>query len=275
MKQIRSELALTHERSYDRLITVSLFDKGLNEMAAEINNNLIFQKHLKLESERAETTMRQSVSDIAHDLRTPLTVIKGNLQLIDTEEKLSVKGSNHLRICREKTDILKAMMDEFFELSVLESNDTQIQIRRLDATNIFLQFFADSEAVISQSGLIPQITFPEKSIFIDADEQMILRILGNLLNNTVKYAVKKFNAGISAEKDKCIIFFSNDLAPEHQPDPELLFERSYRSDRSRKAGSAGLGLYIVKILTQKQGATVSASVIDDQLKIIIEFTISE
>lgn len=275
MKDIRSELIHTREKDYDRQITISLFDKDLSDMAAEINRNLYFQKNLKLESERAEKQMRQSVSDIAHDLRTPLTVIRGNLQFLGNEEKLSEKGAEHLRISMENTDVLKSMTDEFFELSVLESDDARIMTDRLDVTGAFLQFMADSEAVISQSGLIPEITFPEKSIFINADEQMLRRMLGNLLNNEIKYSKERFFAGLYEEGDSCIISFSNEITPDHQPDPQLIFERTYRGDRARKSGSAGLGLYIVKLLAEKQGAAVSADTDENKLTLKIIFKVSK
>ncbi|MGN1090771.1 MAG: sensor histidine kinase, partial [Huintestinicola sp.] len=273
MKDIRSELIHTREKDYDRQITISLFDKDLSDMAAEINKNLYFQKNLKLESERAEKLMRQSVSDIAHDLRTPLTVIRGNLQLLENEDKLSEKGVEHLRISMENTDMLKSMTDEFFELSVLESDDARIMTDRLDVTGAFLQFMADSEAVISQSGLVPEITFPEKSIFINADEQMLRRMLGNLLNNEIKYSKGRFFAGLYEEGESCIISFSNEITPDHQPDPQLIFERTYRGDRARKSGSAGLGLYIVKLLAEKQGAAVSADTDENRLTLKIIFKV--
>lgn len=275
MKNIRSELILTRDRSYDRQITVSLFDNDLSDMAVEINRNLYYQKILKLGSERAEKIMRQSISDIAHDLRTPLTVIRGNLQLLANEEKLSQSENEHLRICIENTDTLKSMTDEFFELSVLESDDAHIITQQLDITGVFLQFMADNEAVISQAGLVPEITFPEKSVFINADEQMLRRMLGNLLNNEIKYSKERFFAGLYENGNTCTIFFANDLTSDHQPDPALIFERSYRGDRARKTGSAGLGLYIVKLLAEKQGAAVNAALHNNRLTMNVVFRICE
>ena len=272
MKDIGKELILTRYRSYDRQITIPLFDKSLTDMTSEINRSLYFQKKLKLESERSEETMRRSVSDIAHDIRTPLTVINGNLQLMEYEG-LGEEGREHLRICREKTALLKTMTDEFFELAVLESNDAPAETVPVDITAVFLQFMADNEAVISRSGLVPEITFPEKSIFINADEHMLMRMLGNLLNNVIKYAKGTFSAGLYEKNNKCTIFFSNELRAGNIPDPELIFERSYRGDRARNAGNAGLGLYIVKLLAGKQGAAVGADTDENRLTLKIEYTL--
>lgn len=271
MKKIKSELIKTRDNDYDRQITVTLSDRRLTEMAAEINGNLSYQKQLKIEAERAEKTLKQSVSDIAHDLRTPLTVIKGNLQLMESEAKLSGRENEYLRICLEKTDILREMTDNFFEMSVLESSDLSAELKRTDATALFLQFMADNEAVISGAGLVPDIHFPEKSIFINADDRMLLRMLGNLLNNIIKYAHGTFSAEITESGGKCIIRFSNSISAHEMPDTENMFSRTYRGDKARRKSGAGLGLYIVKLLAEKQKAKVFAEAEKGQLSTYISF----
>lgn len=258
MRNIKNELRLTRDKSYDRQLTVDLFDKDLSDMAAEMNKNLDFQKQLKLRSEQTERRLKQSVSDIAHDLRTPLTVIKGNLQLIAADDALSEKSSGYVRICRNKTDELRAIADDFFELSVLESEDTAAAVRRVDATEALLGFLADNKGVITSHSLEPQVTFPEKSIFINADPHMLSRMMNNLLNNVIKYADGIFFAGISSENGSCIITFANEIDPARNFDTDRLFDRTYRGDKARQGGGAGLGLYIVKLLADKQGAQVKA-----------------
>lgn len=271
MKDISSELEESRQRSYDRQVRIPLIDRELEGMASEINRNLYFQKLRKLEAEHSEKLMRQSVSDIAHDLRTPLTVIKGNLQLLETEEGISPEGRRHLEICMGRSELLRQMIDDFFELSVLESDDTQAALKRTDITALFLQFIADSEAVIRQAGLEPQIGFPEKSVFIMADEQLLMRMMGNLLNNVVKYAKGSFSAELTERDGKCVIAFSNEVYGDNIPDPHMMFERSYRADRARKSGSAGLGLYIVRLLADRQGAEVRARLSDSRLYLEMEF----
>ena len=92
LRSIKEELVATRNKSYNRQVQVDLFDKDLTDMTKELNKTLDYQKQLKLETEKAEKAIRQSVSDIAHDLRTPLTVVKGNLQMLRMEESLSDKG---------------------------------------------------------------------------------------------------------------------------------------------------------------------------------------
>lgn len=273
MRKLKTELELTRNKSYNRQLTVSLIDKDFSALATEMNKNLDYQKRLKLESERAERNLKQSVSDIAHDLRTPLTVIKGNLQMLEQEEKLSERGMEYLRICSEKSESMKQMADEFFELSVLESDSTEAALSKVNITNLLMQFIADNEAVIRSCRLTPEIIFPEKTVFARADEQLMMRMFSNLLNNIVKYAESEFTIALETDGSKCRITFSNPVNSEHI-DVEHLFDRTYRADKSRHGTSAGLGLYIVKLLAEKQSAQVAAIIENNVLKIPIVLNIT-
>jgi signal transduction histidine kinase len=276
LREIREELQKTREMSYNRQIRISLVDRELTEVTAEINRNLDYQKQLKLQAERAEAGLRLSISDIAHDLRTPLTVVKGNLQLLEQDQELGVKSRVFLRVCREQSDRLKEMVDDFFEMSVLESERISAVLQRVDITAVLMQFIIDHEAVLRAHDLEPELELPEKSIFIQADEQMLTRMLGNLLNNTVKYAKGTFRVRLEMieEGRYCRLTFSNAVEHEERLNVSQLFERSYRADGARGGRGAGLGLYIVKLLAEKQGASVGAVCAQGQLSIELSFAVA-
>ncbi len=275
MKEIKKELILTRDKSYNRQLTIDLADDSLSEMTAEMNRNLDYQKKLKEETQAAELTLKQSVSDIAHDLRTPLTVINGNLQMLKREESLSEKGMSYLRVSQEKCAEMKRIADDFFELSVLESDSAQVKLSRVNITNLLMQFLADNEAVIRGSNLSPEVIFSEKTVTALADEQLLTRILGNLLNNVLKYASDSFRLTLSASEKECGICFSNALKAGQTIDAERLFDRTYRADKARGGSGAGLGLYIVKLLAEKQNARVTAECENGRLAISVYFKSGE
>lgn len=275
LRSIREELPLTTQSSYNRQLTVSLADNSVTALATEMNKNLEHQKQLKFRTEQVERSMKQSVSDIAHDLRTPLTVIKGNLQMLEASEQLSEKGCEYLRVCIDKTDAMKQMADEFFELSVLESDSGAVRLSRIDLTSLLVEFILDSEAVIRCRGIEPDIQLPEKSMYVMADESMLQRMLSNLLNNILKHARSSFELSLSLKGDKTVLSFSNELRPDESLDTDRLFERTYRGDKARNGSGAGLGLYIVKLLAEKQNAAVQAIIRDNKLDINIVFDTAE
>ncbi|MBQ8780272.1 MAG: HAMP domain-containing histidine kinase [Oscillospiraceae bacterium] len=267
LREIKRELVLNRENGYNRQITVPLADRDLEEAAAEINRGLDFQKKLKSDTEKKERLLKQSVSDIAHDLRTPLAVIKGNLQLMECDENLSENGEKYLRICSSRADSMKQMADDFFELAVLESESTSADIKKVNLTNAMMQFIADNEAVIRNSGLEPEVVFPEKSVFVCADEIILQRMLGNLLNNILRYAQESFRLSLGDDGSVC---FSNTVKGV-PPDTERLFERSYRSGKAADGQGAGLGLYIVRLLAEKQSAETKAAMNGNVLELSIKF----
>lgn len=275
MNDIKNELILTRDKGYDRQLTVDLLDNSLSDMATELNRNLDYQKKLKEKSEAAELDLKRSVSDIAHDLRTPLTIISGNLQMLSREAEFSPVAMEYIRTSQEKCAAMKTMADDFFELSVLESDTSIVPTEKVNMTNELMQFIADNESVIRNNSLVPDIIFPEKSVFVMADRILLSRMLGNLLNNVAKYAEGGFGIHLAEEDNSVSVIFSNAVSEDRQIDTERLFDRTYRADKARSGSGAGLGLYIVKLLAEKQEAQVLAYKKDRKLYIGVRFKKAE
>ncbi len=279
IKEITNELRKTRNPGYDRQLRVDLSDKNLNELAKEINDNLSFQKKIKLETERRSKILEQSVSDTCHDLRTPLTVIKGNLQLLENEVS-STEGKKYLQISNNKADALKVMVDEFFELSVLESDSKPVELEKIDVTAFLTDFILENESIIRKKNINPEISFPDKAVNIRASGELLSRVFSNLISNIMKYAVdgfilKVYPDPVTYKNEQPYMLASDGECNMYHirlgnrvKDPELIdiqhiFERSYRADKARTDGSAGLGLYIAKLLCEKQKADVKATLEDD------------
>ncbi len=265
------ELAKTRDEEYNRHVRVTLTDKSVEKLAAEINKNIDYQKSLKLETEQSRQSIKQSVSDIAHDLRTPLTVIKGNLQMLEKEE-LSPKARENLRISEQKADTLKEMVDEFFEMSVLESDSSSVILEKIDIVGFLAEFVIENETLIREKGLTPEINFPEKSIYVKADRKMLGRVFSNLMTNILKYAEESFFLTVEGADEGCSILLGNKVRDPEAIDVERIFDRTYRADKARSVGGAGLGLYIAKLLVEKQKGTIDARPDGDNLVFCVKLT---
>lgn len=268
LKEAAEELVKTREEGYNRQLKTIFGDSDMERLATEINSNLDYQKNLKLEEEKSRRQLEQSISDIAHDLRTPLTVIKGNLQLLQGEE-LSPKGRECLEITAKKAETLKNMVDEFFELSVLESDTGDVTLKRLDIVKWLAEFIIENEILIREKGLEPDIRFPEKSVYIKANPDMLGRVFSNLMTNIFKYAYKSFIVELEESEDGCLIRVGNPVEEPDKIDVEHIFDRTYRADKARSTGSAGLGLYIAKLLVEKQKGEITAEIEKDKLFFIL------
>ena len=268
IRSISKELENTLSSDYNRQLKIDLSDDTLNDLAVNINKNLDAQKKLKLKEERSRRQLEQSVADIAHDLRTPLTVVKGNLQLLDSEA-LSEKGRQYLDVSTKKTEALKNMVDEFFELSVLESDPTPARLETIDLTAFLTEFLIDHEELIRAHSLEPEIQLQEREINVYANREMLQRVFENLISNILKYANNSFFIKLT---ENGTITVGNKLAGGVTIDTEHIFDRTYRADKARSSGSAGLGLYIAKLLMEKQNGTITASDSAGILSFRLEFT---
>ena len=275
IRKIRKELENNREESYNRRLSVTLIDRNLEEMVAEMNRDLSYQKELKLQAERTRKEMEQSASDIAHDLRTPLTVIRGNLQMIG-EDQLPEEQLECLRAAIRRTEELKVMVDEFYEISLLESGDVQIRKETVDLTEFLKEFILDHEVMIREKELEPELVIPERAILLEADKRILSRVMNNLMNNVYKYAEGTFFLSLSEENGpdrRIVICLANYLHEGTEVDLEHIFDRTYRADKARAGNGAGLGLYIVKLLVERSGGVITASIRDGKLTFEIIFMI--
>lgn len=256
LRNVKKELIHSREKGYNKQVTVSLMDRDVISLVGEVNKNLDFQKQMKHEVVVHEERLKQSISDIAHDLRTPLSVIKDNLQLLSRSGHFDMEQQGYWNICMEKTEYIKDVINDFFELSVLESDDVNVALERVDLTSLLVKFLIEHEAIIQEEGFEPVIDLPQRSVFGMVDSQMLNRMLTNLLNNIMKYARDTFSVFLEDDDYHCMITFENEMQGSF--DLERIFHRTYQGDDSRQKNGAGLGLYIVRLLAQKQEIEVKA-----------------
>jgi len=145
----------------------------------------------------------------------------------------------------------------------------------MDLTEALLQFLTAREALIRTNHMEPEVIFPQKSIFVLADEKLLDRMLGNLLNNVFRHAKGDRFLIRLEEKEEAVITFANEVEAPESLHLESLFERTYRGDKARSGNGAGLGLYIVKLLAGKQKATVSAAIIENNLEISVHLPLAK
>lgn len=270
LMKIQRELREGRTRGYNSPIRIEFIDKNLNELAREINRNLDYQKNLRLEKEQQEQRIRQSISEIAHDLRTPLTVVNGYLQLLEKGDCSGEEKEQYLIRCREKVEWIRQSMDEFFELCLLEGGMEQSVLQGIDINQYLMEFLLENEILIRERGLQPELFLPDHPIRVLAQEELLFRICTNLLANVLRYSEGEFQVRLEEEGNTCKMTFGNTMKDKGLH-TDRLFERRYRGDRAEEEGGAGLGLYIVKLLMERIGGSVKARREGDWLYLELTF----
>ncbi|WP_160687541.1 HAMP domain-containing sensor histidine kinase [Clostridium sp. C2-6-12] len=237
-----------------------------------ININKIIERLQKIneENKRSEESRKKMISNISHDLRTPLTSMLGYLELIledrniDISDTLSEKQKEeYLRIVYNKGNYLYDLMEEFFQVSKLDSNDIRLEIKKVNISEIIRENIISFFNEIKKLDIKPKINIPDEDVYVLGDEKALNRIFTNLINNALKHGVKATIIGVELnydEKNISIDIYDNGAGI---PDDEInyVFDRLYTVEKSRSlnAKGSGLGLTIVKKLIEALDGKITVS----------------
>lgn len=253
----------------EKMLDISLYDQDLECLAGAFNRYHAKQRGIVAQSLRHEDRLKESISNISHDLRTPLTVIMGHLQLLEKAD-LPDNQKWRVEVSLRKSQRMAALVEAFYELSVLDSEQITPHKERLNFSNLLFDLLAENASLLESRGIHPKIHIPDTTIFIISDRRMILRILDNLLTNAIRYASGDIEINVSVPEDDHVQFcIRNQTHNANELDVERIFERFYTKNPARTNGSTGLGLAVVKKLTEMLGGEVSATMQSDFLSLTV------
>lgn len=228
-----------------RKIRVSLSNRDIEELAYAINQKDTLHKKLQVQIKQEEDQLKQSISNISHDLRTPLTSIQGYLTLLqECEDKQ--EQDQYIEIIKAKTDYLTDLVQEFYDLSVVENEQFDVECEKVDINRIVTDCLIEK---YYEFGEIQPIIQTEKSpVWIYGNNLICKRIIENLITNAIRYSDNYIAVSINQEG---VFMIKNSTQSLDEMDINLLFSKFYTVDKSRTKGGSGLGLYIVKELLKK------------------------
>lgn len=254
----------------NELIRTNTHHKKLSQFADQINQLIHLYKENEHYLEKRETQLKEEITNISHDLRTPLTSIKGFSQLLLDENLPISEKEKYMSIIQGKIDILTTQVDLFYELSSIDSLDHKLVMEQLllnemieEKMLMFYQDFRERKLEVIVDHL--------KETPILANEEAVHRIMINMIQNVLRYAKSYVQITLLEEEKFIRLRAVNDTSELTKEDVSHIFSRSYRKDVSRGDGRLGLGLHIVQQLIQKQGGTVAADVQDDLFTLDILF----
>ena len=270
-RQLRHITAQLNERSdeeSEKKITISLVDSDLSKLAAAMNRGLRMQHNLRTEVWRNDLRLKESIANLSHDLRTPLTSVSGYLQILRNPDYPAEKLDDYLGIIENKANILKNLINSLYELSVLDIQ--QLNNENIDFNLLISNVLAGQYELFHKLGIELNVKLPDYPVMIIGDRIACTRILQNLLNNMTRYAKEDAEIALE-ERGSCARLSVCNFAPGlSEENVEHLFERFYTSDPSRNDGCSGLGLSIVKTLLIQMGGKIDASLRDQRLCLTIQ-----
>ena len=266
--------ALQRMRGGDLSFRLTDMPEGVFAAMAEDLGSLGDGMQAALQNEvRAERMKSELITNVSHDLKTPLTSILSYSDLLSQLELTPEEANDYAKIIHQKSLRLKNLTSDLFDISKVQSGVEQMVCERLDAVTLVRQALAEQEA--QNSGLVLKVTLPEGELPIWADGRKMSRVLENLIGNCVKYAMKGTRVFVSLdERDgKAVFEVKNTANYEMDFAADEITERFVRGDAARSTEGSGLGLAIAKSYTEACGGIFEVEVDGDQFKVRISFPV--
>ena len=265
---------IIHRSSFRRVNPGTVL-KPVKQLSIDINSLLEQHEASRIKVRELEISQKRVISNISHDLRTPLTSLLGYLEMLQKDATLTEEEkAEYLEIALSKGKSLHFFVQNFFVLAKLEANDTQYDFEKLDISNtikeIMLSFYSD----FLQNKIQPELDLPEKPVYVLANRTCIERILQNLISNALRYGKDGGIIGVSLREvpDRIWVDIWDNGKGIAEKDIKHIFERLYISEESRNNNmrGSGLGLSIAKKMIEKMNGEIFVSSVPN-VKTIFSF----
>lgn len=254
----------------NELVRTNTHNKNLTRFAATINQLIHLFKQNQQSAERKEMELKQEITNISHDLRTPLTSIKGFSELLTDPSISEVKKKEFVAIIQKKIDNLTMIVDLFYELSQIDSSDKKLTMDQQFLEQIVIEtmliFYDDFEKKQLQVHMDEGVVAP-----ILADKKATVRIVTNIIQNALTYAKSYVKISLVEDEEYIRLRAVNDVETINATELQRIFNRTFRLDESRTGTQLGLGLHIVQQLINKQGGKAVADVHEKEFIMEVSF----
>lgn len=265
IKEIASAFADRLVTDTNTLIDTSSSDKNVRHLANTINRQLRKLRTERRRFQQGDLELKNAVTNISHDLRTPLTAICGYLELLEQEEKPETV-SRYIGIVKDRVDILAQLSEELFRYSAIISTKDNTIREAVIINTVLEESIAAFYMILTERHIVPEIQITETKVVRMLDRSALSRVFSNLISNVIKYSDGDLKIVLSENGEMA---FSNMAYGLDEIQVGRLFDRFYTVETARK--STGLGLAISKTLVEQMNGTISAAYKNGRLSICIFF----
>lgn len=264
IKEIRNQTSYILRKDTNNLITISSSDSDVAELTQKLNKELQELRKQKLYYKNGNQELKELMTNVSHDMRTPLTAIKGYVELINKTQDAE-KQKKYLKIIEKKINELTVLTEQIFEFSKIVDRNQKIKKEKYCINDILEELLASYYTILNTKKIIPKIEICDKKVYRKIDINIITRVFDNILSNAIKYSDGDLEIKLE-ENGK--ITFSNIAKTLDEVTVKKMFNRYYTVENAKK--STGLGLSIAKQLIETCNEKISAKYVNGRLIIEIE-----
>ncbi len=256
------------------IIIVYWYIKGNNETFKDINKGFNESLEEQMKAERMKIAL---VTNVSHDLKTPLTSIISYADLLSKEQNLSETASDYVKILVDKSNRLKTIVADLFDLAKSNSGNISLDLESLDIKKLIEQTLGDMEDHISESDLVFKVKLPDRPVMIKSDGKKLYRVFQNVVDNTLKYSLNGTRVFVELEvrDGMAIASIKNTASYEMDFTSEEILQRFSRGDKARTSEGSGLGLSIAESFTHVSGGDFKVDIDGDLFKVTIMFGVEK
>ncbi|RTR33115.1 HAMP domain-containing histidine kinase [Robertmurraya yapensis] len=267
-KEIRSatkRLKERHQDKTDQKISLGFYDKDFEKLAEEINVQIDETRQAVAQKRRTENELKQAISNISHDIRTPMTSILGYIQFLESEDIPYEKRKEYVTTVKKGALRLKVLLEDFFELSVIESADYSLKLETISLNEIVLEVVVGFYDEFNHRKMEPKLVNSDGPFKVMGNPSATKRVIENLLSNAIKHSTGDVTIALNRTGAFVELIVSNPAPQLKAENLSSIFDRFYKGDQSRREKGTGLGLSIAKSLMEKMNGSLTAELRNNQL----------
>lgn len=270
IREICRQLKFLQQEETNKRLQADLSSRDIVSLINQINAILEEQELEKSAIRTQEEQLKETLANVSHDIRTPLTSLKGFFELYQQEEDKKQRDY-YETVIRERMEDLTILLEELFTYTKLQNASYELVLEELNFTKIVMDSLFDFYEQWKEMHMTPDLDIMEIPVFVFCNDSAMRRILTNVLRNAAIHGQRSISVTYQTEDHQVVFRCSNLVTDTSAPDPEQVFDRFYRADSARSHPSNGLGLSIAMELTQRMNGTINATLDHNIFTIEIRF----
>lgn len=270
IREICRQLAFHRRENSNQEIRIDVHSGEIMQLQREINELYRSSNEILTEYQNADKTLKDMITNISHDIRTPLTSIDGYFQLLcetqDEDEK-----RRYTEIIQNRIKALGAILEQLFTYVHIQNSSMQIEMKKCDIKQCLCENLFSFYEDFKKQGIEPEVHLTEEPVYVLLDELQMARVIQNILKNALVHGDARIIVSLEKVSSKILLHIRNHTNEQHSEKPELVFERFFQGDKARNTQSSGLGLCIAKELVEQMHGSIRAYYQDSYFGIEIAF----
>ena len=274
VKEACRQLEFRNSHETNLRATSSLPFSELNELIDRINDLIDLSQDVERTSKKSETDLKEAITSLAHDIRTPLASMDGYLQLL-SQSSSEDERNHYLAVIQSRITVLEEMLEKLFIYTKLQSEAYTLELEPLDFGKCVRDTVFTFYDEFQNKEIIPKISFYEAPLQIIGNEEALHRAIQNLIKNVLEHGNTSISLGLTCEKSEVVFCCSNDVQNPDEIDISKVFTQFYKANSARTHSSTGLGLFIAKGLVERMNGRIIVNLQNSLFTVEIRFCLQQ